>query len=171
MAEIQTQRLILRKFIPGDLDELHRIFSDPAVIKFIGVGEPATREETELALDSMLRHWQRHGFGRWAFTDRSTGNLIGCGGLRSLFGKPELVYLFEQEYWGRGLATEVARAILTYGFVDMYFDQILAITKPDNSASIRVMQKLGMRFEMDANYYGFDVVQYTISREQFISQL
>lgn len=169
MPEIQTQRMILRMFVPGDLDELHRIFSDPAVVKYIGLGEPATHEETELALDSMLRHWQRHGFGRWALTDRENGNLIGCGGLRSLFGTPELVYLFEQDYWGRGLATEVGSAILKYAFAQMDFPHVVAITKPKNAASIRVMQKLGMRFEMDANYYGIDVVQYTITREQFVA--
>jgi ribosomal-protein-alanine N-acetyltransferase len=169
MSDLQTPRLTLRRFVPGDVDALYRIFCNPAVTKFIGDGQPANHEETAVALDSIIRHWHRHGFGRWAITDRATDELIGCGGLRSLFGTPELVYLFAEELWGRGLATEVATAILEYGFREKGFERIVAITKPGNTASIRVMQKLGMRFEMDANYYGFEVVQYTIDRDGFTS--
>lgn len=167
MSDLQTPRLRLRRFVPDDIDALYRIFCDPAVTKFIGDGQPATREETAVALDSIIRHWHRHGFGRWAILDRASDELIGCGGLRSLFGTPELVYLFAEAAWGRGLATEVATAILTYGFEEKAFERIVAITKPNNVASIRVMQKLGMRFEMDAVYYGFEVVQYTIDRANF----
>jgi RimJ/RimL family protein N-acetyltransferase len=167
MSEIQTPRLKLRKFVTEDAESLYRIFSDPAVIRFIGTGEPATRQETHLALESIIRHWQLHGFGRWAITDLETGKLVGCGGLRSLFGTPELVYLFAQGSWGRGLATEVATAILTYGFRQKHFPRVVAITKPGNLASIRVMQKLGMDFEKEAQYYGFDVVQYAIERDRF----
>lgn len=167
MSDLQTPRLSLRRFTPGDVDALYRIFSNPAVTKFIGDGQPASREETAIALDSIIRHWTRHGFGRWAIIDRESGELIGCGGLRSLFGTPELVYLFAEEAWGRGLATEVGREILKYGFEARGFDHIVAITKPDNVASIHVMQKLGMRFEMDATYYGFEVVQYVIDGKTF----
>jgi [ribosomal protein S5]-alanine N-acetyltransferase len=100
-------------------------------------------------------------------TDKSTGQFLGFGGLRSLVETPELVYHLHKRYWGQGLATELARGCLEYGFSQHGFDRIVAIAKPGNTASLRVMQKVGMRYAMDTNYYGIDVVQYTISREEF----
>jgi ribosomal-protein-alanine N-acetyltransferase len=65
------------------------------------------------------------------------------------------------------LATELAKAALRYGFEEHHFDRIVAIAKPENAASIHVMEKVGMRYEMHTNYYGLDVVQYAISRDEF----
>ena len=91
MPELETDRLLLRQFALGDLDALAQIFADPEVVKHLGSGEPASREETETALRSIIAHWGRHGFGRWAAVYRPTRELIGYGGLRSFQGEPELV--------------------------------------------------------------------------------
>jgi ribosomal-protein-alanine N-acetyltransferase len=80
---------------------------------------------------------------------------------------PEVVYHFAKPHWGKGLATELGRASLRYGFETHRFARIVAIAKPENAASIHVMEKLGMRYEKDANYYGIDVTQYEINREDF----
>ena len=155
-------------FTHADLDGLASIFSDPLVMKYLGTGEPVSREETETALTSIIRHWHRHGFGRWAVVHKEDDSLIGYGGLRWLEGVgPELVYLLAQPYWGMGLATEIARACLRYGFELRQFDSIVAIAKPPNIASRRVMEKVGMSYEKQATYFNIDVVQYTISRDQY----
>ena len=167
MPAIETERLLLRMFGPEDLDEMARLFRDPQVVKFVGDGQPVSREETERALESIIRHWQTHGFGRWAAVDRQTHEFIGFGGLRSLFGAPEVVYHLGSAHWGKGLATELARASLRFGFEAHQFERIVAIAKPLNAASIHVMEKLGMHFEKHASYYDIDVVQYAISREEF----
>jgi ribosomal-protein-alanine N-acetyltransferase len=168
MHEVETARLRLRMFTPDDLDALSLIFADPHVMEFLGKdGLPIPTEETALALTSIIQHWQRHGFGRWAVEDKAEGKLIGCAGIRSLEGQAELVYLLAKECWGMGLATEIAVACLRYGFTEKHFPSILALTRPLNVRSRHVMEKIGMKFEKDANYFGIDVVQYVIERREY----
>jgi ribosomal-protein-alanine N-acetyltransferase len=100
MPEIETGRLRLRMFTLEDLDELARIFGNPDVMQYIGAsGGPITRAETEHALLSIIKHWHRHGIGRWAAEYKQEKKLIGYGGLRRFEhegegkGRPELVYL------------------------------------------------------------------------------
>jgi ribosomal-protein-alanine N-acetyltransferase len=155
-------------FTPDDLSPLSLIFADPDVMEYLGRdGLPIPTEETALALTSIIRHWRTHGFGRWAVEDKAEGRLIGYAGIRSLEGQAELVYLLAKEYWGMGLATEVALACLKYGFTEKRFPSILALTRPRNVRSRRVMEKIGMRFEKDANYFGIDVVQYVVERREY----
>lgn len=164
---IETARLRLRIFRPEDLDDFAGLFADPDVMRYVADGKPAGREEADKALTSIIAHWRRHGFGRWAAEDNVTRKFVGFGGLRSLFGMPEVVYHFAKAHWGKGLATELARASLRYGFEEHRFERIVAIAKPLNAASIHVMEKLGMRYEMHTSYYDIDVVQYAITREEF----
>jgi len=170
MPSIETERLLLRKLRLDDLDDVAALFADPDVVRYVGNGEPADRDEAERALNSTLRRWQEQSFGRWAALDRKTGKFIGMGGFRSLFGTPEVVYHLAKENWGKGYATELARAALRFGFEDRGFDRIVAIAKPQNTASIHVMKKIGMQFEKQARYYDIDVVQYQIHREDFSGQ-
>ena len=164
---IETARLRLRMFRPEDLDDLAALFADPEVMRYVAYGKPAGRDEAEKALASVIDHWRRHGFGRWAVEDKQTGEFVGIGGLRSLFDTPEVVYHFARAHWGKGFATELARASLRFGFDEDRFDRIVAIAKPGNAASIHVMEKLGMHFEMQTSYYGIEVVQYAISADEF----
>lgn len=170
MPEIETDRLLLRQFKSDDLDALSELFADPEVVKYLGSGEPASRAETETALCSIIAHWGRHGFGRWAAVYKPTGVLIGYGGLRSFHGEPELVYLLGQPYWRRGLATEMALASLKFGFDRLRFERIIAMAKTQNVRSHRVLEKAGMRFERDANIYGMDVVCYGLSHAIYFSE-
>jgi RimJ/RimL family protein N-acetyltransferase len=167
MPAIETERLLLRMFRPEDLDELARLFTDPQVMRYVGDGQPVSREETERALNSIIKHWQTHSFGRRAAVDRQTREFVGFGGLRSLFGTGEVVYHLATAHWGKGLATELARASLRFGFEEHQFEQIVAIAKPLNAASIHVMEKIGMHYEKHASYYDIEVVQYSIGREEF----
>ncbi len=167
MPSIETERLRLRMVSRDDLDDLARLFADPDVVKYVGDGQPATREDAAKTVESMTAHWQKHGFGRWIIADKVSGAFLGFGGLRSLFGSPEVVYHLAKQSWGKGLATELARAALRYGFEDRGFDRIVAIAKRANTASIHVMEKLGMEFEKQAHYYDLDVVQYGINRDAF----
>ena len=167
MPLIETERLRLRIICRQDLDDLANLFADPDVVKYVGDGKPASREVAEKTVDSIIAHWQKHGFGRWVAADKANGTFLGFGGLRSLSGTPEVVYHLTKRNWGKGIATELARAALRFGFEERGFDQIVAIAKPLNTASIHVMEKLGMQFEKQAQYYGIDVVQYNIARHAF----
>ncbi len=166
---LETDRLRLRMFRESDLDNLAALFADPDVMRYVGNGEPVDRAEAEKALASIIAHWERHGFGRWAIEDKQTGEFVGYGGLRSLFGTPEVVYHFATRHWGKGFATETARASLRWGFEQRGFQQIVAIAKPGNAASIHVMEKLGMQFEERTSYYDIEVVRYSITVDEFKS--
>ena len=168
--EIETARLYLRQFKAGDLDDLHPIFNDADVVRYMKAELPVSREETERALLSIIQHWERHGFGRWAVIDKEVSRLIGYGGLRNLQGTPELVYLLSKAFWGRGLATELARASLKWGFERLCCERIVAVTRPEHTASRRVMEKIGMTYEKDTCYLDINVVQYTISRTPYQSR-
>ena len=164
---IETDRLRLRMFRPDDLNNFATLLRDPDVMRYVEDGQPKDAAVAEEALNSIIAHWQRHGFGRWAVEEKASSDFVGFGGLRSLCGVPEVVYHFAPAHWGKGFATELARASLSYGFNQHRFARIVAIAKPENAASIHVMKKLGMRFETRTSYYGMDVVQYAITAEEF----
>jgi RimJ/RimL family protein N-acetyltransferase len=167
MADIVTQRLRLRRFLLDDIESLFEITSDPNVVRYIGSGEPPSFAETQYAVNRMVEHWQRHGYGRWVVEDNETGEMLGYGGLRNLDGVPELVYLLKKNAWGKGIATEIATACLEFGFSSFGFERVLGITKPENAGSRRVLEKVGMQFQHDSVLYGYDVVVYSCTKEQF----
>jgi len=169
-SRIETDRLLLKVPQQSDLDNLAALFADAEVMRYVGNGQPVDRTEAEKALVSIIARWNRHGFGRWIVEEKASGEFVGYGGLRSLFGTPEVVYHLAKRHWGKGFASEMARAFLQFGFNERRFTRIVAIAKPGNAASIHVMEKLGMRFEMQTNYYGMVVVQYAITAEELKSK-
>jgi RimJ/RimL family protein N-acetyltransferase len=168
MHEIETARLRLRQFTRADLADLARIVADPEVMKYLGrVPGPITTAEAAVFLDSMIAHWARHGFGRWAVAEKEGGRLVGCAGLRAHEDAAELVYLLDKDFWGVGRATEIAEACLRYGFAAHGFDLIVGFARPANAASRRVMEKVGLRYPGETAAYGVRVARYEITREEF----
>ncbi|MGB5963734.1 MAG: GNAT family N-acetyltransferase [Coleofasciculaceae cyanobacterium] len=165
MREIETPRLRLRQFTCDDLDDLYRLYNSPDLMRYIGKGI-RTKNETQTALSSIIKHYE-HGFGMWAVISKDDDKLIGRCGLCFLDHTPEveLGYLLDKSYWRKGLATEASHASLKYGFEVVKLDKIVAIAKPENIASRRVMEKVGMKYEKDAYFYNNDVVYYAISRD------
>ncbi|MCT7951738.1 GNAT family N-acetyltransferase [Ancylothrix sp. C2] len=166
MNQIQTQRLVLRKFTPQDIEELYRLFNDPDVMHYMG--GVRTRQATEQRLSQMIDHCQ-HGFSFWAVIRKSDQQLLGRCGLIYLDNTPEveLGYTFFKEFWGQGYATEAGLACLKYGFEIVNLERVVAITHPENTASRHVMEKLGMKYEKEAFYYNTNVVYYALSRAKF----
>ena len=78
----------------------------------------------------------------------------------------EVAYLLAKDYWNQGLATEAARASIEYGLDELKLDRIVAIARPENVGSYRVMEKVGMKYEKDAHYYNVNVVYYAIEHDQ-----
>ena len=113
-----------------------------------------------------LEHWQEHGYGWWAVELTTTGEFIGWCGLQFLpkTEETEVGYLLGKPCWGQGLATEGAQASLLYGFEDIGLKTVVAIVHPENIASQRVIEKLGMSFTGQARYFGMPCCHYTIER-------
>lgn len=156
----------MRRFTLDDLDELVRLRSDPEVMRYIG---KQSREKVEQRLRYYISHYESHGLGMWAVIHKRTGAMIGWCGLVFLDGTQEVEvgYGVARDYWGQGLMTEAARASLRYGFEKLGLERIVAVAMPENSASRRIMEKLGMRYEKMAHHYGHELVYYAIRRGEF----
>lgn len=150
---LETERLILRHQVIEDLDDLWALYSDPEITKYIP-DAPRSRDEAREELE-----WHMHGhprnsqLGLWATIHRASGKFIGrCGLLPwSVDGQEEVevAYTLARNYWGQGLATEAARAILQYGFEKLNFPRLISLIDSENLASQRVAEKIGMRFEKE----------------------
>lgn len=169
MPEIETARLLCRMLSPHDLDELFPIFGDPEVMKYLGVeaGTIQSREETKALLGGMIECWTDYGFGRWAVVNKEDGKLIGLCGFRILKSEPELFYLFAKANWGKGFATEVAGASLRYGFEEVGLERIVGFTRHGNTASIRVMTKIGMKYEREVTHSGVNALCFVATRDEY----
>lgn len=150
---LETRRLLLRHFVPGDLDALFAFYSDPDVTKYIP-DAPRTYVETKEELE-----WFRNGhpkfpeLGLWATIYKGTGQFIGrCGLLPwTIAGQSEveIAFAFSKAYWGQGLGSEAAQALLQYGFEYLQLTRLICLIERDNLASIRVAAKMGMVFEKE----------------------
>ena len=166
---IETPRLQLRQFTPDDAEELYYIYSHPGLFKYMSNEKPLLLEQTRAAIQSMTENWENYNFGVWAIVHKEDRKLIGHCGFKFLENTPEVQigYLLLKSYWGRGIGTEAASAALKYGFEVAQLNRVVAIAKPENIASRRVMEKIGMNYEKDAYYYDNDVVYYSISWEVY----
>jgi RimJ/RimL family protein N-acetyltransferase len=166
IPEIETGRLRLRAFAEGDLDELCAVFGDAEVMKYISGGKPRTRAATREGLLRSIEGWNKRGFGLWAVVEKESGRMIGYCGLMFLEGttEVELAYGLAKSVWDKGFATEAARAALRFGFEELKLERIVAVVNPQNEASRKVLEKLGMRYTKDAHHYDADLMYYEISR-------
>lgn len=141
---LETARLLLREWTLEDVDRFAEIYADPEVMRFVGNYRPRNREETIARKMKSIRHYAEHGFGMWAVVEKSSGLVIGRAGLETLDDDVEVAWLLDKPWWGKGLATEAARASVGYGFAVLELRRIVAAAIPENEASINVMRKLGM---------------------------
>jgi RimJ/RimL family protein N-acetyltransferase len=165
---VETERLTLRGFVPGDLDRLAEILGDPVVMRYMPGSRPWPREAAERELGRIIGHWKRHGYGRWAVV-HGDGRMIGWCGIEYLkeLGETEIAYLLDRGYWNRGYATEAARFSVEFGLDELGLEKIIALAFPENIASRRVMEKIGMVYEKMTHVWNLDLVQYRITREMF----
>jgi RimJ/RimL family protein N-acetyltransferase len=163
---LETRRLLLRKFTMDDLDELAALRSDPLVMKYIGA---QSREKVKERLCYYISLYEPHGFGMWGVMHKAEAKLIGWCGLMFLEETPEVEvgYGIARAYWGQGLMSEAASASLRFGFEQLGLERIVAVAMPENTASRRIMEKLGMKYEKNIFHYGFDCVYYAITRDEF----
>jgi RimJ/RimL family protein N-acetyltransferase len=148
---LETKRLLLRRQIMEDLDVLFALYSNPEVTKYIP-DAPRNYEEAKKELEWFMNGHPRHPeLGLWATIHKETGKFIGrCGLLPwTIEGKPEVevAYTLAQEFWGQGLGTEAAQAILQYGFEQLRLSRLICLIDQENQASIKVAKKIGMTFE------------------------
>ena len=144
-----TPRIKARRLTPGDLDDLATMYQTPSVMQTLG--GLLSREQTIAKLDDRLTHWDNFGFGYYAFEDKRAESFMGRGGLRQVIvdgiKEVEVAYAFMPDYWGKGLATEVVKELVSIAIDDIGLTSVIAFTLPENNASARVLEKVGFVFE------------------------
>lgn len=153
---IETERLILRNWQASDAEPYFRINQDPRVIEFLP--SSMTMEQVQSFIVHMQQQWEAYHYTLWAVEEKSSGQLIGFIGLSSLDLSPlfppcvEIGWRLDADFWGKGYATEGAKAALAYGFEQCELDEITAITVPANVRSIRVMEKIGLQRDKNSDF-------------------
>lgn len=161
----RTARLLASRLRAGDLDELSLMHRDPRVMATLG--GLRSDEESRRFLESSLEHWDRHGHGLWMFRDEADGRFLGRGGLRHVEvgggHEVEVAYALQADAWGRGLATEMAEALLALAYEAYGLSDLVCFTLTTNRASQRVMEKVGFAFEREIVHADLPHVLYRIA--------
>ena len=169
MKILETDRLILRRLIPEDLDNLFTLYRDPEIRRFFPDSPDGTLtyEQTKEELEWFLNgHPEHPELGLWATIYKETNQFIGrCGLLPwTLEGQyeVEIAYLLDKQYWRRGLASEAAQAILHYGFEQLGLSRLVCFIDPANIASQGVAEKIGMTLEKEMDGFEGDGIPFRI---------
>jgi RimJ/RimL family protein N-acetyltransferase len=175
---IETERLLLRAWRASDREPFAAINADPEVMRYVGGGYTYSAAESDDLLARIEAHWAEHGYGLWCAAARAEpDDCLGMIGLSipaflpAVLPAVEVGWRLARRAWGRGLATEGARAALAHAFGPLGLAEVLSIIEADNARSIRVAEKLGMRRGRDVLHPGRRrrVLVYAISAEDAAS--
>jgi hypothetical protein len=147
---IITERLILRKLTPEDLDDMFLLDSNPDVVKYVGIKPLTKKEESLKMIENLINQYKKNGTARLAVIEKESNQFIGWSGIKLLTDEVngfknvyELGYRFLPEFWGKGYATEAALASLDLGFNQLNADKIYAYADVENENSHKILTKLG----------------------------
>jgi RimJ/RimL family protein N-acetyltransferase len=181
---IETERLILRTWKKEDADAYFQINQDPKVIELLG--GPLTMKDVNDFIPAVNNHHNKHGYTLWATELKETGELIGFIGLNytdwaaHFTPTVEVGWRLGSQYWSKGYATEGAKAALDYGFRKCGLKEIVSFTVPANIRSIRVMQKLGLKRDLNGDFAHPKLptdhplsqhILYRLTKENYLRQL
>ena len=164
---VETERLVLREYTEEDAPAFFRLNSDPEVMRYVPDKPMKNVDEARnVLITHPLVDYRQRGFGRWACILKSNGEHIGFCGPKYLpeIGEVDLGFRFTRANWGKGYATEAARASVQDAFDRLNLDQIVGLAEPENHASIRVLEKIGMQFTALVRLFDMDMRRYVIRR-------
>ena len=167
----ETQRLVFDTWQISDWAALRPIATDTEVMRYITGGVPWTDEQIQSFVDRQVKLYSEQGFTRWKLLAKPTGEMIGfCGvGFWRDTQDLEIGWWLARRYWGRGLATEAARTALRDAFERVRLDRIISIARPANTASTRIMEKLGLKLECEFECDGVHLLRYMIDRPRYLA--
>lgn len=144
----ETKRCLVRETTPEDVTDFYRIYRDKSITAYMENLFAEPEKERQYIKDYIEKVYGFYGFGMWTVCFKETGEVIGRAGLsmREGFEEPELGYVIGKAWQRQGIAAEVCRAILNYGFEELGFESVRALVHPENEASERLCRKLGFRY-------------------------
>jgi RimJ/RimL family protein N-acetyltransferase len=164
MDHFSTYRLTAEKLHDDHLADLVALHLDAEVSRYLGGVRTAEVTKTYLAVN--MAHWDRHGFGLWAL--RKDGSFAGRAGIRHILvdgiNEIEIAYTFKREFWGQGLASEIAVALTEIGLSQLELPSLIGLVFVKHGASRRVLEKANYVLEKSTTHHGEDVVIYRIQR-------
>lgn len=169
---LDTERLFLREFIIDDAQLLIDLNSNLNVTRYTGDGPVESVAKAKEILENIIFPQYKNKMGRWAVQLKSTNEFIGWCGLKFIeeLNEIDLGYRFFEKHWGKGYATESAKAVLNYGFNTLGLQEVVARAAIDNTNSVKVLEKVGMKFEKEAVEHDDRIYKYRLSAAQYQSQ-
>ena len=158
--------MLLRQFRESDWDDYALMSADGEVMRYIGTGVALTRDESWRSIANFLGHWQLRGYGMWALESKETGEFLGRAGFHNPPGWPgfELGWVLGRQHWGRGYASEAARAALAHAFDGLGKQRVISLIRHGNARSIRVAEAIGERLAGEAELLGSKALVFEIVR-------
>jgi RimJ/RimL family protein N-acetyltransferase len=173
IERVRTARLTGTRPAFRDADELHPVLADPRVAAWLFPDGPPALAQVRSLLVRDADHWKRRKWGPWVVRDAGTGRMVGRAGLRALevggAEEVEVAWAIAADRWGAGLATEMGAEALRVAFEALELPGVVAVTLPDNAASRRVMEKLGLTYERDVEHAGLPHVLHRLTRDAWAS--
>lgn len=163
---LETNRVLLRKFDISDAVNFYELNSNPNVIKYTGNSAFKDVNEARKFLEN-YSDYQRNGYGRWAVINKSTNQFLGWCGLKydEDLDETDIGFRFFEHFWNQGFATESAKACIDYGFNELHLKTIVGRAMKENMASIKVLEKIGLKFEKAFDFDGQEGVVYKIENK------
>jgi RimJ/RimL family protein N-acetyltransferase len=169
--QLETERLILRRFREEDVDVMTQLFANPDFMRF-SLGAFTERKQTVAFIEKVMG-WDRAGMPwQFAVVSRGKHTVIGYCGFHhhpEVPGEVEIGYRLHPKYWNRGLITEAARVVRDHTFVDLKLPRVISLIHPENIPSRRVAEKNGMKVEKEITFRGFPTLVYAIIREEWLA--
>ncbi len=161
---LETPRLVVRSFAASDVAAYAALVAEPKVMKYLGTGLPHDEAQAKAYLDKCIENERTLGFARYALDLRISTEFIGFCGYALIDDYIDLGYRIASRHWGNGYAGEAAQAVIEYGFERLGFESIVAVASSENKRSIRVIEKLGFKFERMDTMYGQNCLRYCMRK-------
>ena len=173
---LETPRLLLREYTPEDAADVLRLNSDAEIMRFAGKKPTESLGEALAQIAVFRQEYAQNGYGRWAVILKTTGEHVGYCGLkyRKAEADPrrdftDIGYRFERAHWKSGFATEAARACLEFGFENLHLQRLVGCAPVENKQSIRVLERIGLKFYSNFLLEGTPSVWYQLWRDEYFN--
>jgi ribosomal-protein-alanine N-acetyltransferase len=166
---LKTPHLNLVPIQPEDVAALHRVYQTEGVLRYFpNTVPPPPLEKMERFVAFQQKHWEKYGYGNWGIRPEGEKDLVGWAGLQFLpeLGETEVGFLLDKPFWGKGYATEAARASIQLGFERFDLPHIIALVHPENLASRRVIEKCGLNYIETIHLWGVNLRRYIMVRNE-----
>jgi ribosomal-protein-alanine N-acetyltransferase len=166
---LETERLMLNTWQTSDWTALRPIATDTEVMRYITGGIPWTEDRIQSFVEKQVQLHSERGFCRWKLLTKPAREMIGfCGvGFWRDEAEPEIGWWIARGHWGHGLATEAAQCALRDAFERVELKRIISVARPENTASVRIMQKLGLELECGFESEGIRLLRYSIDQSRY----